>query len=112
MNPKVIDALFDKMFLVYGSEWTKKWEGRPITETKGAWAAELSIFTVDQIKHALENLPERPPNLIQFKGMCNHAPRYFEAAQIGYRPTVNPEKRAALLAMLEKMGSERSKGYS
>ncbi len=101
MNLKVIDALFDKMFMVYGSEWSKKWDGRPIQETKGAWAAELSGFKVEQIKHALDNLPERPPNLIQFKSLCQHAPVYLEAHRLTYRPQVNQEKRAKLLEVLK-----------
>jgi hypothetical protein len=100
MNLKVIDALFDKMFMVYGSEWSKKWEGRPITETKGAWASELSGFKVEQIKHALDHLPERPPNLIQFKVLCQLAPVYFETAQLTYRPAVPQEKRAKLMEAL------------
>lgn len=98
MNLKVIEALFNKMTVVYGSDWNKKWEGMPLHEIKGAWAAELSGFTVEQVKHALENLPERPPNLIQFKALCQHAPVYFDAPQLSYRPKVNEEKRAALLA--------------
>jgi len=100
MNLKVIEALFNKMTIVYGNEWNKKWEGMPLQETKGAWASELAGFKVEQIKHALENLPERPPNLIQFKALCQHAPVYFEAQQLTYRPQVNQEKRAALLAAL------------
>ena len=28
MNLKIIDALFNKMTVVYGNEWTKKWEQR------------------------------------------------------------------------------------
>jgi hypothetical protein len=101
MNQKIIDALFDKMFMVYGSEWAKKWDGRPIQETKGAWAAELSGFKVEQIKHALDNLPERPPNLIQFKALCQHAPVYLEVNRLTYRPQVPQDKRAKLLEMLK-----------
>ena len=105
MNLKVIDALFDKMFLVYGSEWLKKWDGRPLTETKGAWAAELTGFTVDQIKYALDMLPERPPNLIQFKSLCRNAPRESEHLQLGYRPQVNEAKRAKLMEALGEIHS-------
>jgi hypothetical protein len=100
MNLKIIDALFNKMTVVYGNEWTKKWEGMPIEETKGAWASELRGFTVEQVKHALEKLPERPPNLIQFKALCQHAPVYFENAQLTYRPPVPQEKRAKLMEAL------------
>ena len=107
-----IESLFAKLAVVYGSEWVRKWEGVDMTLVKGDWDAVLAGLTTDQIVYGLSKLPERPPNAIQFRELCRHAPVYFEAAQIGYRPAVNPEKRAALLAMLEKMGSERSKGYS
>lgn len=96
----LIDALFNKMTVVYGNEWTKKWEGMPLAETKGAWAAELTGFSVDQIKHALDMLPERPPNLIQFKNMCRQSPPKYEYQQLGYRPQVNEEKRAKLMEAL------------
>jgi hypothetical protein len=97
MSLKIIEALFNKMTVVYGNEWTKKWEGMPIEETKGAWAEELKGFSVEQIKHALSNLPERAPNLIQFKDMCRLAPKFFEHQQLTYRPEVPQDKRAKLL---------------
>ena len=93
MNLSVIDALWNKMLVTYGSEWEKKWTG-PLEETKGAWADELSGLTVEQIKYGLSMLGERPPNLIQFKDLCKKAPTYFDQPQLGYRPMPSEEKLA------------------
>jgi hypothetical protein len=95
MNLNAIDALWNKMLVVYGSEWDKKFSGMPLDEVKGAWADELRGFTIDQIKYALTILPERAPNLIQFKELCSRSPKYFEQQQLTYRPQPNPEKMAA-----------------
>jgi hypothetical protein len=92
MNLNAIDALWNKMLVVYGSDWDRKFSGMPLDEVKGAWADELRGFTLEQIKYALTVLPERPPNLIQFKELCQKAPRYFEQHQLTYRPKPNPEK--------------------
>lgn len=100
MNLKVIDALWNKMIVVYGSEWDKKYNG-PLAEVKGAWADELKGFTVEQLKYALAHLPERPPNLIQFKDLCSKAPKYFDAPQLTYRPKPSPEKLAAFRRAME-----------
>jgi hypothetical protein len=93
MNLSVIDALWNKMLVTYGSEWEKKWTG-PLEETKGAWADELSGLTVEQIKYGLSMLGERPPNLIQFKDLCKKAPTYFDQPQLSYRPMPDEEKLA------------------
>ena len=91
---RMIDALWNKMLVVYGSEWEKKFAGSPLEEVKGAWADELRGYTVEQIKYGLEMLGERPPNLIQFKDLCKKAPQYFEQQQLTYRPTPSEEKLA------------------
>lgn len=64
---------------------------------KGAWAVELSGFSVEQIKHALYEFSERPSNLIQIKDVWRLAQKFFETQQLTYRPKVPQEKRAKLL---------------
>lgn len=100
MNLKVIDALWNKMLVVYGAEWERKYSG-PLAEIKGAWADELKGFTVTQLKYALAHLPERPPNLIQFKDLCSKAPTYFDSPQLTYRPKPSPDKLAAFRRAME-----------
>jgi hypothetical protein len=95
MNLQAINALWNKMLVVYGSEWSRKFDGMPLEEVKGAWAAELNGFTLEQIKYALSILPERAPNLIQFKELCTRSPKYLENKQLTYRPKPSEEKLEA-----------------
>ena len=101
MNLSAIDALWNKMLVVYGQEWTRKFDGMPLDEVKGAWADELRGYSVEQIKYGLSMLGERPPNLIQFKDLCKKAPTYFDSPQLTYRPTPSPEKLAAFRKIME-----------
>jgi hypothetical protein len=104
MTLNTVNALWNKMLVVYGSEWDRKFSGMPLDEVKGAWADELRGFSIDQIKYALTVLPERAPNLIQFKDLCAKAPRYFDKQQLGYRPKPSPEK----LEIFRKFYQDRS----
>jgi len=74
---KVVDRLFSRLALIYGSQWLSMWQGSEINEVKSLWAAELAVFSerLEAIGWALERLPERPPNLVQFKALCREAPR-------------------------------------
>jgi hypothetical protein len=82
MKLEVIDAIWNKMLVTYGSEWSRKFGDQPLDEVKGAWADDLRGFTVEQIKYGLSMLGERPPNLIQFKDLCKKAPQYFDSLQL------------------------------
>ena len=73
----VIERLFQRLDATYGSEFINKWENVSIIDVKSAWAHELA-FCADNLKAigwALENLPERCPNLIVFKNLCKQAPK-------------------------------------
>jgi hypothetical protein len=77
LTTAVIDRLFDRLMFTYGREWTNKWEGVEIVGIKSMWSHELSMFAdnLKAIGWALENLPDRCPNLIEFKSLCKQAPR-------------------------------------
>lgn len=72
-----IERLFDRLAMTYGNEFKNKWNGIPVAEVKASWAHELSAFAnnLKAIGWALENLPEKCPNLIEFKNLCKQAPR-------------------------------------
>jgi len=74
---QAVDRLFERLAASYGAQWTRQWADVPITEIKTAWAHELGIFrdNLKAIGWALENLPDRCPNLIEFKNLCKQAPR-------------------------------------
>jgi hypothetical protein len=73
----VIDRLFDRLSFSYGSDWINKWEGVEVVGLKSMWSHELGIFDDNllAIAWALQNLPDRCPNLIEFKSLCKQAPR-------------------------------------
>jgi hypothetical protein len=72
-----IDRLFDRLTTSYGAEFKNKWAGLNIADVKSTWAYELGMFrtNLNAIGWALENLPDRCPNVIEFKNLCKQAPR-------------------------------------
>lgn len=72
-----VERLFDRLSMTYGAEFKNKWTGMPLNEIKTHWAYELSQFAgnLNAIGWALQNLPDRCPNLIEFKSLCKQAPR-------------------------------------
>ena len=74
---KAIERLFEKLQLTYGTEFTNKWGELNSMDLMTNWAHELSQFSnnLNAIGWALQNLPDRCPNLIEFKSLCKQAPR-------------------------------------
>jgi hypothetical protein len=81
---KAIDRLFERLAATYGSEWTSRWLGQDEAKVKSLWAHELAAYAqqLECIAWALENLPTRTPNAIEFKQLCRSAPRKEEAPAI------------------------------
>jgi hypothetical protein len=86
LSPIVIDRLFAALFNIYGSQWLHQWKDNDITEVKAFWAEQLGFYAnnLTAIAWALEHLPDRAPNLIQFKKLCNDAPALNQAPAIDY----------------------------
>ncbi|MEN9885451.1 MAG: hypothetical protein RL758_29 [Pseudomonadota bacterium] len=100
---KAIDRLFERLAATYGAAWTRQWADVPINDVKSAWAHELAGFTgrLEAIAWALENLPEKCPNVIEFKNHCRRAPMP-EAPKLP-EPKADPERVKAELAKLKVM---------
>lgn len=98
-----IDWLFTRLAGTYGAQWTRLWDGSPITDVKSAWGYELSGYAGNPsaIRYALENLPERCPNVIQFRNLCRAAPTVQPQRIDG--PKADPERVAAELAKLAEI---------
>ena len=77
-----IDRLFARLAISYGTEFTNKWGTLNSIEVKSHWAHELNHFAdnLHAISWALQNLPDRCPNLIEFKSLCKQAPRTTRTA--------------------------------
>ena len=87
----VIDRLFTRLAATYGADWTRQWASVPIGDVKTAWGHELASFITDlpAIAQALDTLPERCPNVIQFKALCR-ACRTVKTALLLPEPKSNP----------------------
>lgn len=79
----VIDRLFKRLSATYGASWTRQYADTPMGDVKTAWMHELEGYMerLGAIAFALENLPERCPNVIQFRNICRSAPS-VQAVQI------------------------------
>ena len=79
---KAVERLFEKLQLTYGTEFTNKWGELNSMDLMTNWAFELAQFSdnLNAIGWALQNLPDRCPNLIEFKNLCKQAPRPITVA--------------------------------
>ncbi len=101
---KAIDALFERLTATYGRRFTSMYDGIDPQSVKTAWATELDYWGDKEglmsIAWALKNLPEDPPNPIQFKKLVRSAPAP-EVPRLP-EPKADPER---LKAELEKLGA-------
>jgi hypothetical protein len=76
LSNQAIDRLFTRLGATYGSQWDKSLGSAPLGDVKTLWAHELSTYanSLHRIAWALENLPPRCPNVIEFKQLCRQAP--------------------------------------
>lgn len=98
LTSEVIDRLFSRLSAVYGVAWDRQMGNAPLSDVKSAWAHELAGFSdkLGMLAWALDNLPERCPNVIEFKHLARRAP-VPEAARLP-EPKADPARVAAELA--------------
>lgn len=101
LQTKAVDRLFERLAATYGAQWTRQWADVPMSDVKSVWGYELASFAgrLDAIAWALENLPNRAPNVIEFRNLCRSAPRPPEA--LLPEPKADPARVAAELAKLD-----------
>lgn len=100
LTTQAIDRLFDRLGATYGSQWDKALGNAPLGDVKTLWAHELSAYatSLHRIAWALENLPPRCPNVIEFKMLCKQAPAPEVPALP--EPKADPERLKRELAKL------------
>lgn len=74
-----VDRIFSRLAATYGAAWDRQSGAAPLADYKTVWAHELAGFlqtreSMMAIAWALENLPERCPNVIEFRNLCRQAP--------------------------------------
>lgn len=103
LSIQAIDRLFTRLGATYGSQWDKALGSAPLGDVKTLWAHELSSYatSLHRIAWALENLPPRCPNVIEFKMLCKQAPAPEVPALP--EPKADPERLKRELAKLADM---------
>ena len=101
--PSPIDRIFNRIRATYGAAWDRQNGQAPQADVKTVWEHELSGFMQSRaammaIAWALENLPERCPNVIEFRNLCRAAPA--AAAPQLPEPKPDPARLAEELAKL------------
>jgi len=74
---KLVFVIFTKMPLIYGRDFTARWEGLNMEDVMADWAYELAGFEKrpSAIKFALQNLPvSKPPTVLEFRAIAQRAP--------------------------------------
>jgi hypothetical protein len=106
LSNQAIDRLFTRLGATYGAQWDKSLGTAPLGDVKTLWAHELSAYagSLHRIAWALENLPPRCPNVIEFKQLCRQAPAPETPALP--EPKADPER---LKQELSKLGDLRAK---
>lgn len=97
---QALDRLFARLAATYGAAWERSLGSTPLADVKTAWSHELSGFagSLNRIAWALENLPPKCPNVIEFKALCRQAPAP-ETPRLP-EPKADPERVKAELAKL------------
>lgn len=108
---KAIEHLFARLNLYYGKPFLAQWgviDEDKAQAIKTMWSSELSVFSgnLEAIAWALDNLPPRAPNVIEFKLLCRQAPR--PATPQLPEPPADPERMREALAKLGGMKAVRA----
>lgn len=106
---QAIDRIFQRMAATYGAAWDRALGSAPISDIKTVWASELSGFEtrLQDIAWAFENLPDRVPNVVEFKKLCRAAPA-TEVPQVE-APKADPERLREELAKLGQIAKKPAK---
>lgn len=105
---QAIDRMFSRLQGTYGAAWERSHGATPMSDVKAVWGHELAGFgdKLKLIAWALENLPERCPNVIEFRNLCRRAPS-DEPLQLAVKQ--DPDKLAKELLKLGEMRSKIAK---
>jgi len=98
LSPELLDGLFTKCAVRYGSAWFAKWDGVPMEVVKADWAEHLGAMGIASITHGLMNLPDFPPTASEFKRVALQRAEPM-LPQLP-APKANPEKVKEVLSGL------------
>lgn len=98
-----VEYIFKTMAAVYGAAWERSMGQAPLADVMTAWEYHMQPFTQSQatkkmIVWALDNLPDRVPNVLEFKALCRRTPA-LETPMLP-EPVADPARMKSELAKL------------
>lgn len=98
-----VEYVFKVLAAAYGAAWDRSMGTAPIGDVMTVWANALDGFTQSvqsrkAISWALNNLPDRCPNAMEFRRLCHQAPAP-EAPRLP-EPKADPERVRVELAKM------------
>lgn len=104
-----VEYVFQVLAATYGESWNRSLGKAPITDVMTVWgnaleSASHSKAARKSIAWALQNLPDRCPNAMEFRSLCRSAPA-AEAVALP-PPKVNPEIAAKVLSGISRTSAK------
>lgn len=99
LRREYVDRIFERLTVLYGSRFRRRWDGMDIEVVKRSWALELGRFDLHPhaIAYAMEHLPPaEPPTVMEFRALCRQAPPTKLAALPAPVNNNSPAAREAL----------------
>lgn len=75
LSAEIVQEIFRKLYMRYGADWSGKWQGLDVEDMAHEWAQGLGDLAPHEVAHALEHLPDYPPNMPTFRRIALEAPR-------------------------------------
>jgi len=108
---ELIARIFKELKLIYGAQFQREYlDGFEEEEVIEIWTQRLDYWLAKPyaIEFALEHLPIRCPNVIEFEQLCKQAPKPALVKLPAPQPELTPERRA----MIERLLEDCRKGWS
>lgn len=76
LSSQAIDQIFAQLHIVWGRNFLAQYEGQDLTVIKANWARTLAGLDrrPHAIAYAIENLPPKQMNALEFRDLCRRAP--------------------------------------
>ena len=102
----VIEAIFTKLAVRYGAAWLRQWDGVDMELVKADWADELAGFkeNLEPLRYALRHLPDRCPNVAQFRALANSCP----LPEFKQLPAPKADERVVAEEMAKQLGIKKA----
>ena len=75
LHADIVQEIFKQLYMRYGADWSRHWAGMDASEMARAWGQELAGLQQHEVEHALQHLPDYPPNAPTFRRIASEAPR-------------------------------------